>query len=281
MTLAGGVVLDPEADRRLFRKKAQMRFLERRAEAPGSAAVAVETLLERDRVVRSVGMLLKSNFSGEEITGALDQLRVAGKAIQAADFVVDSSCWNALRTKAMHAIDTHHEVHPEQPGLPLSQLRSALENEPGANELLETLISSLPRDGFVQAGTALKRAAHRAALPPHLQAAGAKVRATLSAKPLDPPSRKELAPDAATQQALRFLIQTGEAVELSPDVVLLAASFAKATDSVRKHLRERGSGTVSDLRQVIGASRRIVVPLLEKLDREGITRRQGDLRVLK
>ncbi|MBI4327339.1 MAG: SelB C-terminal domain-containing protein, partial [Chloroflexi bacterium] len=46
-------------------------------------------------------------------------------------------------------------------------------------------------------------------------------------------------------------------------------------------LHAHGSATVSELRQAVGASRRIVVPLLEKLDREGVTRREGDRRVLR
>jgi hypothetical protein len=35
------------------------------------------------------------------------------------------------------------------------------------------------------------------------------------------------------------------------------------------------------LRQEVGASRRIVIPLLEKLDREGVTRREGDKRMIR
>ena len=95
------------------------------------------------------------------------------------------------------------------------------------------------------------------------------------------PSRKELAPDAATQQALRFLLESGEATELSPDVIVLTESLSRMREIAREFLRQRGKGTVSEIRQAIGASRRIVVPLLERLDREGVTRREGDYRVLK
>jgi selenocysteine-specific elongation factor len=114
-----------------------------------------------------------------------------------------------------------------------------------------------------------------------LQAAGARLNAALSAKPLEPPSRKELAPDAAAQQALRFFLQTGQAVELGEEVVLSIEAFNRAVAGVTKLLRERGSATVSDLRQALGTSRRIMVPLLERLDRDGVTARQGDQRVLK
>ena len=107
------------------------------------------------------------------------------------------------------------------------------------------------------------------------------MRAALTIKPLEPPSRKELAPDALTQQALRFLLNSGEAVDLSEEVVLLKEHFDRAREAVVKFIRERGPATTSDLRQMLGTSRRILIPLLERLDREGVTRREGDKRVLK
>jgi selenocysteine-specific elongation factor len=102
----------------------------------------------------------------------------------------------------------------------------------------------------------------------------------LGAKPFDPPSRKELAPDPTTSQALSFLVQSGEVIELGGEVVLLAQHFARATEIVRELLSQTGSATVSEIRQAIGSSRRVVVPLLERLDRSGVTRREGDRRVL-
>jgi selenocysteine-specific elongation factor len=279
-TLAGGLVLDLPSDRRLCRKPGQHRLLERRAQASASPNVAIETLLERDGFGRPAVLLLKSHFSADQIQAAIRQLQTEGKVALAGEFLVETGCWKALQAKALQAIDARHKSNPQQLGLPLTQLRSALEHDLSDPALFEPLVAALLGGDVRQTGTNLKRATHQPALPAQLQAAGAQVRAALAAKPMEPPSRKEIAPDAARQQALRFLIQTGEAVELGSEVVLLAESVSKATDLVRSHLRQRGSATVSDLRQVIGASRRIVVPLLEKLDREGLTRRQGDLRVL-
>jgi selenocysteine-specific elongation factor len=112
-----------------------------------------------------------------------------------------------------------------------------------------------------------------------LQAAQAQLQAVLSARQLDPPSRKELAPDPVSQQALRFLFATGEAVELSPDVALGTEAYQLAVERILAHLQLAGPATVSQLRQLLGSSRRVLVPLLEKLDREGLTQRQGDVRV--
>ena len=107
------------------------------------------------------------------------------------------------------------------------------------------------------------------------------MRAALSARPLEPPARKELAPDSPTQQALRFLLQTGEAIDLGDDLVLPADGFARATGIVKEFLRKHGSATAGELRQALDTSRRVVIPLLERLDKDGVTRREGDRRFLR
>ena len=49
----------------------------------------------------------------------------------------------------------------------------------------------------------------------------------------------------------------------------------------RKFLREHTTATASEVRQALGTSRRIVIPLLERLDKDGVTRREGDKRRLR
>ena len=78
-----------------------------------------------------------------------------------------------------------------------------------------------------------------------------------------------------------FLVQSGEAVEIGDELVLHADHYQQAIVAIRAHIQSRGGATVSELRQVLNTSRRVMVPLLEKLDREGITLRQGDKRVLR
>jgi selenocysteine-specific elongation factor len=107
------------------------------------------------------------------------------------------------------------------------------------------------------------------------------LRTRLELKPFEPPSRNDLAPDANARQALRFLIETQEVVELSPETVMTQDAFSRATRIIKDFLIAHRSGTVSELRQAVGAPRRIMVPLLERLDHNGLTVRQGDIRVLR
>jgi selenocysteine-specific elongation factor len=225
--------------------------------------------------------MLKSHFSTGDVADALDRLSQAGRVVVVADLVVDTAKWEALLTKAGEIVDADHRAHPEHAGLPLTDLRKGLEAELPLDALFEPLLSGVCERGFLRTGTVIRRASHRAALPEALQGASAKLREALTARPLDPPSRKELTPDPVAQRALRFLIETGEVAEISTDVVMTAASVAQATELVRIFIAGHGPATVSELRQALGSSRRVVVPLLEHLDRRFVTLRQGDRRTVR
>ena len=64
------------------------------------------------------------------------------------------------------------------------------------------------------------------------------------------------------------------------DVAFTAEAFAEMRDRVIAHTRERGKVTVADVRDLFGSSRKYTLALLELLDRQRVTRRVGDDRVL-
>jgi selenocysteine-specific elongation factor len=63
--------------------------------------------------------------------------------------------------------------------------------------------------------------------------------------------------------------------------VILAEQFARAREQITKFIRDKGKATASELRQHLNTNRRVIIPLLERLDKEGVTVRQGDYRLLK
>ena len=280
-TLGGAIVLDPDGNRKLFRTELRVKFLGERAQSPMDVSRFVASQAAYDGATRKSRLLLKSRFSIGEISAAVSRLAATGLVVLAGDFVVDAVRWQALGRRANDAIDARHRAHPEQSGLPLTDLRAVLGVELPVAELLDDVVADLCARGFVRVGAAIRRASHLPALPPQLQAAGAKIRAMLAVKPLDPPSRKDLAPDVGSQQALRFLIETGEVVEINAEIAMAAESVKQATESIRRFIRERGPVTTSELRQMLGNSRRVAIPLLERLDRDGVTLRQGDKRSLR
>ncbi len=281
-TLAGGIVLNPNPGRRSLRQTVQRRFLERLAADSIQLPEIVAAWLERDRAILRTVILHKSPFSSTQIDEAILHLINSGRALAAGEFVLDAVWWEIRQRQATDFIDRWHREHPERIGPPISQLRHALERGLPVPGLFDALLHKLTVKGnFLQVGTAIRRTSHLPALPPHLRAAGDRLRSTLTEKPFEPPSRKELASDALSRQALRFLCDTGEATEIGDELVISQQSFQRMKTIIARTLRATGSGTASELRQVLGTTRRVIIPLLEVLDREGLTRREGDRRFLK
>ena len=280
-TLAGALVIDPDAPRRSFRTPARQRWLQHLAESLEQPAAVVGAYVGRDIVVRRSRALVKTRFSKSDIDTAVQQLLRDGSVVSAGDMLVEPATWAAARQRSIQLIDEVHRQHSERPGLPLTELRSAITKEFPFEDVFDGLVASLSNQGFTRSGATIQRASHRAQLPDPLRAAGETLRRALSAQPLEPPSRKELAPDAASQRALKFLIDGGEVVEISSELVLSASAAAQATAQVKAFVARHGPATVSELRQVLGSSRRVVVPLLEYLDRTFVTVRRGDKRSLR
>ena len=147
-------------------------------------------------------------------------------------------------------------------------------------EVIDALIADLCRDDFARVGSTIARRSHCASLPADLQPLAETLRQRVSSNPFDPPPSKQLAPDAQTQQTLKFLIDQNELIEITNDVVLSREAFEKMRSTIADLILSNGPATVSQLRSALKSSRRVMVPLLERLDREGFTRRVGDQRTL-
>ncbi len=277
-TIAGGTVLDPDADQANFRSAAQIQFLSARATAPHDIDVCVRSEIALRGFVLRKALLNKSPFSDGEISEALERLQCAGEIELCSEIVTDRKAWQQLQERATSSIHEAHKGNPERAGLDLNELRSTLRIQ--ESNVFEALIADLCVKDFVRKGSAIARTSHRPLLPAELQAVERKIREALSGKPFDPPPRHEIETDRHAQQVLRFLTETGELSEIGSDVVLLRENFERMKHEVADFIGRNGPATVSELRKALGSSRRVMVPLLERLDRDGVTRRVEDRRML-
>lgn len=276
-TLAGGMVLDPNGVE--FRDDTKRRLLMGRATAPEDVHLWVRSEVGLRRFALTQGLLDKSRFSNREIVDALLSLKRDEEVVVHDKIAANASTWKALRDRATRLIDNALSKNPERVGYNLSDLRAALSDK--SPDVFEALIADLCSHDFIRKESVITRRSHRPALPANLQPVAAKIHEALCKKPFDPPPRRELEWDPEAQRVLRFLIESGEVIEISSDVVLLRENFERMKNAVANFISKKGPATVSQLRQELESSRRIVVPFLERLDRESFTRRMGDKRSLR
>ena len=268
-TIAGGLVLDPDGDKESLAASVALHNVD-------SLVLAT---LARQGFARRENLLSKSRFSADEISEALKNLEKNGEIIVCQHIAADCKFWRKLRAQAMGLIDAAHEETPERTGIDLGELRSALRIQEA--EVLESLVEDLCKGDFVRKGPVIARTSHRPMLPLHVQPVEKRIREALTGQPFDPPSRKVIESDPQARQVVRFLIENGDVTELALDVLLLRESFERMKSQVAEFISKNGPATVSQLRQALGSSRRVMVPLLERLDREGVTTRADDKRSLR
>ncbi|MCH8921699.1 MAG: selenocysteine-specific translation elongation factor [Planctomycetes bacterium] len=100
-----------------------------------------------------------------------------------------------------------------------------------------------------------------------------------------PPSVKQLQAKATRNQAsvpqlVELAVAEGHLVKIAADFYLHSDSERQVRDILDEQLSGGEGMTLSQIRELLGTTRKYAVPLCEYLDRQGFTRREGDLRVL-
>lgn len=275
-TLAGGLVLEVNAGRRAFRTDKQQKFLQMRADTAEQCGPWIQALLERDGFVFAAEVMNQSIFADAAITSALEGF--AAKSI--GDWLVSEDWCTRFSESVREIISDWHRKRPELPGYPLNDLRQRFAK--GIPDgLFDAFLKSLAASGISVNGLFVHEATHEPKLQKELEQPCAEIRKKIAANPNEPPSRKMLVASPAHQRAVKYLLNTYELVELDAETVLGATVHAAMRQQIVDHIRAHGASTTSDLRKLIGTSRRIAMPLLELMDKEGITLRNGDKRLLR
>jgi selenocysteine-specific elongation factor len=105
--------------------------------------------------------------------------------------------------------------------------------------------------------------------------AAAALLAALDASPFGPPAPSDV---GASPALVRALLRSGVLVDLD-GVIFSARAVEKARRLIGDAVVARGELTVAELRDVLGSTRKFVLPLVNRMDADGVTRRRGDVRV--
>jgi selenocysteine-specific elongation factor len=185
-----------------------------------------------------------------------------------------------LRAEAHAALGRHAAEHPLEPAVPSDAVVPA---GPGADALLTRLATDgvLERDGAHVLLAGARADAHGS----HAAEATAILDA-LAEGGFSPPDLPALQGASALSERdfgalCTALERSGALVRFGGDLAYTAERFDEARELVIARCTEHGSITLAELRDVLGASRRIAQALLERLDADGVTRRVEDRRVLR
>jgi selenocysteine-specific elongation factor len=272
-------VLDTRPTRYGFRTDARKGFLKPLAENPLDVLAHLYARLTRDHNLDASTPLHDHPFSEKQVQHAMQKFLSDGESICLENAIIYAPWWNDQKNTAIELITAWHKQHPDVPGISLDLLANSLEECP--EDLFTQLLTTLESSGFKRTGKILAASTHTLTLPAEIKTQADNIIARLDRSDLQPPSPADLTTSTQHSQALQFLIRSGRVIQLEPKVVISASSRDDAVRRVREHLEKCGQATASELRQHLGSTRKVVMPLLEHLDDLGITVRNDNYRTLK
>jgi selenocysteine-specific elongation factor len=273
-TLGGGSVIDARAKRlRRFRPEVIENL---RLRESGTAEDAIIALLETVQPLEFGILATRSGLPASQVAAVVTVLVGRGKIIGLGNgehrLLLTASGWQRLGEKAVTAIADYHKKFPTRPGMPKIELGTRLKLGGFINLALKKLIE---QNRLIEAGGYLHLPGYRVELTATQQARIDAFLKTLDSSPYSPPSDFIPEPDL-----VNILIGQGRVVRVSDNVVFAAPVYRDMLEKVTARIKEKGRIGLGEMRDMFGTSRKYAQALLEYLDREKITRRVGDDRIL-
>ncbi|MGH8931989.1 MAG: selenocysteine-specific translation elongation factor [Egibacteraceae bacterium] len=178
------------------------------------------------------------------------------------------------------ALRGYHEAHPVDRAAPKDLATRAAVGAGCPEALAATFLDLLVRRGTIVAeGPGMRTPAHRVTLDEGQTAARETLLAALSNAPFSPPTLSEAARAAGASPALVRELEAAKVIwRLTPDLAVTASALDLAVVRLRAAYQAEGPLTAARAKEILGTSRKFALPILEELDRQGHTRRRGDVR---
>jgi selenocysteine-specific elongation factor len=290
VTIGGGVVLDALAPRHKLAKEGVRLRRALLAFERGTKSEVLEALCEPDlRGIDLAGLAARTGWLEAEVRAAAAELVTAKKLriVSEQPFVVASA---QLLTDTVRRVgqelDAFHKSNPLVEGIPKQDLRERV--GPGLRDEVfrAALEESARAGGITVAGDLVKRAGRSIALTPEEQRAREQIEQAFARAGLAVPPVKEVLGGLAieakrAQKILQLLLREHVLVKVSEELLFHRAAIARLRELLAAHKQQRGDRlSVAAFKELAGISRKYAIPLLEYLDRERVTRRAGDERIL-
>jgi len=294
VTIAGGVIIDPQPPRTAIRTAAALERSRRlafdpAADDPVDAQRRAAAAMIDDagaRALHRTALTRRIAVAPSDVAERIGELVAQGHAAVADDVLVAPAILRALAASIVAALTEHHRKQPLSEGIPREELRERLFSR-GHAAVFDRALADLAAAGTIAIRDRIALASHRLELSPEEDRARAALERAYRDAGLAPPDLATAASGAgiATPVADRMLkLLLRQKVLVRVDVLVFHDTALKQLKAEVTGLKSAAGAAaridVATFKERFGISRKYAIPLLEYLDRERLTRRVGDSRVV-
>ena len=292
ITIGGGVILDTLAPKHRAGDPAVRQFLENLER--GDAAARLELLVQQAGEASPSDLAARTGWHPEEVmrvAGELEgkkRVRILG---QVPGLLVHAEHFETFARRVLEALGNFHAANPLVAGMAKEELRARCvpgpspEAEPSAL-LFGALLQALAGEGKVEvSGETVKLSGRGIQMSPQEAAAREQISRAFETAGLAVPSAKEVLAKLSidrgrAEKILQLLLKEKTLVRVAEDLIFHRAALERLRELLARRKQQDPKLNVAVFKELTGLSRKYAIPLLEYLDRERVTRRVGEERVI-
>jgi selenocysteine-specific elongation factor len=297
VTIGGGVVVDsapllkPKEIRKL-EKQAGTTLLEVTlaplADFGKRGAILVNRVTRRGHGGLTISQAVaETGWPVKEVSSYASEFSEQGLLIRVQDRLFVHFELKLAQESLLDAVSDFHKRDPLRPGMPKGELQEDMSRALNmASELFEAAISNLARDKKVEVvGEVIRLPGHGIVMKDEEAESKKKIEGAFATAGLKVPALPEVLAGlkidkTRAQKIVTLLLRDKVLVKVSDDLVFHRSALEQLRQQVAMQKVKSQSMDVALFKEMTGVTRKYAIPLLEYLDRERVTKRIGDSRVI-
>jgi selenocysteine-specific elongation factor len=296
VTIGGGAVIDAAPPVKGVSADQTVRFLETVSRGAPPEMLAARVARRGKRGLTVSAALAETGWwppqRVNEVAASLTNIPTSAKTgqmwgtaavLRIADVLISTTAFQQARDEAVAAVNAFHSANPLVAGIAKGELAEKLSQ---GETVFKAVLDSLVRDKKLETSAEIVRASGRGVVMKDEEAESKKIiEQAFAGAGLKVPALKDVLASVKVdrvraQKIVTLLLRDRVLVKLSDELVF----HRDALDQLRRLMAVEKARSpkidVARFKDLTGVSRKYAIPLLEYLDRERITRRVGDERVI-
>ena len=288
-TIGGGMVLNPIPQKHKRLKPEIMDGLKGLLENDPEKIIAYHVDDSGIKGVSFSDLAIMSNLSTKQLETNIQTLMSRKEILQIDKerrIFVHQNCFNTLQTDTHSYLQKYHKTFPLKVGMPKEELRSKLPATVDA-KIFTMIFNHMIKDGtIVQEGESVRLSSHKVSLGEDQAGIKKKIVEIYRNNKLQPPYFKEVVKTLSldtsrARDVLMLLVDEGTIVKIKEDLYFHLEPLSRLKQELVDYLLKNEEIATPQFKDMTGASRKYVIPLMEYFDKENVTIRVGDTRKLR
>ena len=282
-TIGGGIVLDASPLTRKLPAQEITGFLTKVAEGSPEAVLEARIARRGKAGLTLAGAVAETGWTADRIQALAARLLTQGRIVRAGGVFLTADALRRAASETLAAVGAFQKENPLTGGINRESLREQLDL---GSEVFSTVLETLARDMKVECvGEQVRVAGHGVVLRYEEAESKQMIESAFSSAGLKVPALKEvlagLKVDALrAQKIVTLLLREKVLVKVADDLVFHRDVLEDLRARIVAEKAKSARIDVARFKDLTGVSRKYAIPLLEYLDREHVTRRVGDQRVI-